>query len=241
MHPRDGARSMPDVDVDAAVGRQSGLALEHALRSNGAGLRTRVLALAGGVRGLVDGAVPPLVFVMTHAAAGARLSEPDALRAGIGAAGMTAAALILVRVARRESLRQCAAGVLALAVSVAFAARSGDARGFFLPGIYVDTAYAVVFLGSVAVRRPLVGTIHRWLFSTDPARRDQRLQRTFSVATVGWSAVYSARAAVQAGFYRADEPTLLATAKVALGWPLTVAALAATLGLLRRADVSRRS
>ena len=231
---------MPDVNVDAAGGRPAGLAVEQALGSNRVSPRMRVLALAGGVRGLLDGAVPPLVFVMTHAAAGARLSEPDALRAGIGAAGMTAAALILVRVARRESLRQCAAGVLGLAVSVAFAARSGDARGFFLPGIYVDAAYAVVFLGSVAVRRPLVGTIHRWLFSTDPARRDQRLQRAVTVATVGWAAVYAVRAGAQAAFYRADEPTLLAAAKVGLGWPLTAAALAVTLALLRRADASSR-
>ena len=52
-------------------------------------------------------------------------------------------------------------------------------------------------------------------------------------ATYGWSLVFGVRTAVQAVLYRADQPELLALAKVALGWPLTAVAIAATLAAVR--------
>jgi hypothetical protein len=55
----------------------------------------------------------------------------------------------------------------------------------------------------------------------------------FVAATYGWSLVFMTRTAVQAVLYRADQPELLALAKLALGWPLTAAAIAATLAAVR--------
>ena len=80
-----------------------------------------------------------------------------------------------------------------------FVILSGEARAFFLPGLYVDAVYALVFAGSVAVGRPLAGVVYAALFQTGPAwRNDPRLRRVFVGASMDWSAVYALRAGTQA-------------------------------------------
>ena len=66
-----------------------------------------------------------------------------------------------------------------------------------------------------------------------------RLRRVFAVASLGWSAVYALRAGTQWALYQEDAPVLMAIAKVSLGWPLTVVAVALTLAAVRRAVHSR--
>ncbi|HEX2073360.1 MAG TPA: DUF3159 domain-containing protein [Geodermatophilus sp.] len=195
-----------------------------------------VFDVVGGPRGAVDGGLPPLVFVVVNAVAGAQTSRPTALTAAIGAAATTALAIVVLRLVRRETLKQALAGLAGLAIAVVFALRSGEARGFFLPGIYVDAAYAVVFAASTAVGRPLVGILHGLLYGRRGQwRTDARLRRVFAIATLGWSLVFAVRAGVQAFFYGEDLPGLLAAGKLLLGWPLTILALVLTLAYVRRA------
>jgi hypothetical protein len=193
----------------------------------------------GGIRGLIDGGLAPLVFVAANAIAGAQTSRPTALAAAIGAATVTGLGIVALRLIRKEPLRQALAGLAGLTVAVAFAATSGEARGFFLPGILVDAAYGFVFAGSALVGHPLVGTIYGWLYRRRDWRDDPRLRRLFLLATFGWSTVFAVRAAVQAFLYREDLPGLLAVGKLLLSWPLTIAAVALTLAAVRRA--TRRS
>ena len=125
-------------------------------------------------------------------------------------------------------------------VAVVFVLASGEARAFFLPGLYVDAVYALLFAGSVAVGRPLAGLVYAALFRTGPGwRSDPRLRRVFVAASLGWASVYALRAGTQWALYREDAPVLMAVAKVSFGWPLTVVAVAATLALVRRAVRSR--
>ncbi|MGY1643699.1 DUF3159 domain-containing protein [Geodermatophilus sp. SYSU D00703] len=193
----------------------------------------------GGIRGLIDGGLPPLVFVAVNAVAGAQTNRPTALAAAIGAAAATGLGIVALRLIRKESLRQAIAGLAGLTIAVLFAATSGEARGFFLPGILVDAAYGLVFAGSALIGYPLVGTIHGLLYRRRDWRDDERLRRMFVLATFGWSAVFGVRAGVQAFLYREDLPGLLAVGKLLLGWPLTLAAVALTLAAVRRA--TRRS
>jgi hypothetical protein len=141
----------------------------------------------------------------------------------------------VLRLIRREPLRQALGGLAGLTVAVAFAATSGEARGFFLPGILVDAAYGLVFAGSALLGYPLVGTLYGLLYRRSDWRDDARLRRLFVIATFGWSAVFAVRAGVQAFLYREDLPGLLAAGKLLLGWPLTIAAVALTLAAVRRA------
>ena len=199
-------------------------------------LHPAVARLVGGRRGMVDGALPPALFVATSAIGGTVLSRPAAIVSAVGVAVGTAITLGAVRLVQHQPLKQVLRGLTALTVAVIFVLLSGEARAFFLPGLYVDAVYALLFAGSVAVGRPLAGVVYAALFQTGPAwRNDPRLRRVFAGASLGWSAVYALRAGTQAALYHEDAPVLMAIAKVSLGWPLTVLAVAATLAAVRRA------
>lgn len=196
---------------------------------------TRLAAFVGGWRGAVDGALPPLVFVATNAAVGMNRPPDEALRWAVLAAAGVALSLVVVRLARRETLKQAVRGLVGLAVATAFAAASGEARDFFRPGIWVDAFWAGAFAVSAVSGRPLVGVVHAWLFRTGTAwRQERRLRRVFAALTLGWAGVYALRAGVGAVLYRADEAGLLALGKIALGWPLTILGVLATVAVLRR-------
>ena len=189
----------------------------------------------GGKRGLVDSGLPAVVFVGVNAVVATVTSRPVALRVAIAAAVLSGLAIIVLRLVRKETVQQAVSGFLGLALAVFFAARSGQARDFFKPGIYINAGYGAVFLGSALFGRPLVGAIYSAVEGLGTAwRTDRRLRRVFSVATVGWAAVFAFRAIVQTVFYNANRPDLLAISRLLLGWPLTIAAVAATVAFVRR-------
>lgn len=189
----------------------------------------------GGKRGLVDSGLPAVVFVFVNSVVSAFTARETALQAAIGAALVAGVAIIVLRLARKETLQQAISGFLGLAVAVFFAARSGEARGFFLPGIYINIGYGLLFFGSALIGRPIVGAIYAAVDGLDKSwRQNPRLRRTFAIATVGWSLVFATRAVVQSVLYIADRPGLLAASRLLMGWPLTIAAVALTVAFVRR-------
>ena len=201
-----------------------------------AGPRAAHLArLVGGPRGLVEGGLPPIVFVTTNALVSARSGQGAGLDAALVAASVTAVALTALALAQRRPLRQAIAGLLGLAVAAGYAAWVDDARAFFLPGMLVDGVYAIALGVSVLAGRPLLGYLHGWLLGRRHRWWDEpRVRRAFAVVTLGWAAVYALRAGAQGVLYIRSEPELLAVAKIGLGWPLTVVSAMATLAFLRR-------
>jgi hypothetical protein len=189
----------------------------------------------GGKRGLIDSGLPAAVFVGVNAVVDAFAARSTALHVAMGAAVACGLAVVILRLRRREPVQQAVSGFLGLAIAVFFAARSGQARDFFKPGIYINAAYGAVFLGSVVIRRPLVGAIYSAIDGLGSSwRQDRRLLRLFSVVTVGWASVFAFRAVVQTVFYNADRPDLLAISRLLLGWPLTLAAVGITVAFVRR-------
>jgi uncharacterized protein DUF3159 len=100
----------------------------------------------------------------------------------------------MLRLISKEPLRQALGGLAGLTVAVLFAASSGEARGFFPPGILIDAAYGLVFAGSALVGHPLVDTIYGWLYRRSDWRDDAHLRRLFVLAALGWSTVFAVRA-----------------------------------------------
>lgn len=194
----------------------------------------------GGGRGLLDSGLPAAVFVFVHGVVVAAAGRDAGLRAGLAAAVVSGIALVGVRLARREPLRQAVSGLLVLGIAVYLAARSGSARDFFLPGIFINVAYGSAFLVSALLSRPLVGYVYAAVQGLDPGwRRDRVLRRAFTGTSLLWAAVFAARAVVQGVLYALDRPGWLAAARLLMGWPLTVAAVAATLAWVARAERGR--
>lgn len=190
----------------------------------------------GGKRGLVDSGLPAVVFVFVNSVVTALADRDTGLRAALIAAVLSGLGIVVLRVVRKETLQQAVSGFLGLGLAVFFAARSGEARGFFLPGIWINVVYGLVFLVSALIGRPIVGAIYAAVEGMGSTwRQDARLRRVFALASIFWALVFASRAAVQGTLYVLDRPGLLAAARLLMGWPLTIAAVALTLAVVKRA------
>lgn len=183
----------------------------------------------GGFRGVIESAIPVLVFIGVNIA----WSLKPALIAAIG----VAVVIGVFRLARRQPVRHAVNGLFGIALGAAVAWRTGQAKDFYLPGIFIAFGYAVALLVSVVIRRPLIGYV--WALVMARGKHEWRLQprmmRTFQWLTAFWAACFVLRGAVQGLLYWADQATLLGVSRIALSWPLYVAELAVTLWAVRRA------
>jgi hypothetical protein len=164
---------------------------------------------------MVYTAVPVTVFGVTNTASGLM----PAIVASLG----VAAIIMVWQLARRESTRPALLGFAGVAVGGLFALVTGQAKDFYLPGIWMYLAAAIVFTGSLLVGRPLVGVGWAWITGRDQTwRRVKRVRRAFVVVTVAMAAASWSRFLVQYYLYDTDQAELLAVARIAMGWPLFV-------------------
>lgn len=172
-----------------------------------------LLARAGGIRGLVYSGLPVTTYAMTAAAFG---------RIPAVIAALTVAALVLIwQLARRESLRPALFGFAGVALCAGLALVTGQAKDFYLPGIWIALLMAVLFTVSVLIRRPLVGVVWAWMTGRDGSwRRVPRVRLAFDIVTAVMAAVSWSRFVVQNHLYASDQAELLAVARLAMGWPL---------------------
>ena len=188
-----------------------------------------VLEQMGGISGLIYSSLPVVVFVPVSSAFG--------LIPAIAAALGTATVILIWRLFRRESVQPAISGFFAVGVSALIAYLVGESKGYFLLGIWSSLIYAVLFGGSVLIRRPAVGYIWGWVNTHDRGWRDvPGAVRAFDVATLTWAAVFAARFLVQEYLYDADETGWLGVARIAMGWPLTAVAALATYLAIRAAQ-----
>lgn len=193
--------------------------------------RQTLLEQMGGVAGLVYSAVPVVVFVLVNAFTG--------LMPAIWAAIGVAVVIGVVRLVRKEPLQPAISGVLVVAVCSFIAYRSGQAKGFFLLGIWTSLLYGGAFLVSIVLRWPLVGAAWSLLNGQGFAwRRSRRALLSYDVATLTWVVVFGAKFVVQRWLYDTNQTGWLAFARIAMSYPLTVLALIVTVWAIRRAAQS---
>ena len=184
-----------------------------------------LLAQMGGFTGLLYSSLPVLAFVPANT----YLGLTPAICAALGVA-----TLILVwRLVRRESLQPAISGYFGVGVSALVAWWLGEAKGFFLIGIWQSLIYAAVFGLSVLFRRPVVGYLWSWLSGHGSEWLGvRRAVYAFDLATIVWMLVFGARFAVQHYLFDANEVGWLGVARIAMGYPLfAVAALATFLAI----------
>jgi hypothetical protein len=184
--------------------------------------------LFGGPRDWIDSGLPPAAFVIANFVASLRTAIYVALAVG--------AVIVVIRLARRETLRHAFSGAVGLAISAFIAAKTGDARNFFVVGIVTNVVYGLAFLVSVLVRHPIVGVIMRVFLEKYPKEWHEhpKVKRAYAEVTLGWAGMFLVRFAVQSLLYQKNQVGLLAVAKISMGYPLFLLALAVTLPYVRR-------
>ena len=187
-----------------------------------------LLAQMGGVPGIVASTIPVLVFVVVNVLASLQPALIAAVASGV--------AMAIWRIVRKQALQPAVSGLMGVGVAAFIAYRTGEARGFYLPGLLLSAACGLAFLVSVVVRWPLAGVIWHGINGEGQSwRSDRRLLRAYTFASLLWTAVFASRVVVQGWLYNADEETWLGIARLAMGYPLVGVALLGTIWAVRRA------
>jgi hypothetical protein len=215
---------------DAMAASPSPAAEAHTVESL---IRERLSSALGGARGSLETAAPTVAFVA------AWTWQRDVKIAVIGSA-IIVLILLVVRLASRQTPRYVLSAVFATAIAAFFALRSGRAEDAFLPGILTSAAYGLGSLLSVVVRWPLIGFMVAAgdpQLAQDPTawRRDRGLVSVCQRLTMVLVVLYAVRVVVMLPLYLAGKAavtsndllvTLLGVAKITLGWPAYLCALA---------------
>jgi hypothetical protein len=168
---------------------------------------------------MVDSILPPALFVAINALVG--------LQVAIWSSLAVALLITLVRLVRREPLRNALGGLGAVILAGLVAQLLGRAEGFFLPAIASGGLTFLICVVSVLAGRPMVAwTSHlarRW-----PLRWywHPQVRPAYSEVTWMWALFFAVRLALQLALFQDAAPELMAIANVAVGWPATVVLLA---------------
>jgi hypothetical protein len=193
-------------------------------------VRAKLATALGGRRGMVEGAVPTVGFTVLW------ITTHD-LRLALGIGAGLAVALLVLRIAQRQTVQFVLNSLFGIGIAALFALRSGEAQDAFLPGIIYNAVYAVVLTGTVLIRWPMVGFLIGSV-TGDPTgwHSDAALVKLCNRLTLLLALPCVLRVVVQYPLWLGGEDMVgwLGTAKIALGWPLQVAALAAMLWVLGR-------
>ena len=212
-------------DADVAEPAQSEDATPRETESSGAAARPATtdkdfFHALGGWGALLDIGLPWIAFLIVYAA-----SDHD-LRLSLIVAIASAAAVALLRLARKQPLRNIAGGFIGVLIAAYVANKSGRAEDVYLPGLLINLGYGALYLITVLIRWPLFGVIYGVLTQTGTAwRKDPAMLSGFSRATMVFVGLFAVRLVVQVPLYLMGNLNALGISKVALGLPFYALAL----------------
>lgn len=193
--------------------------------------RTDIVEALGGPQGMADSSLPALAFVITYTLGGNDIGLSAWVAVGVGAL------MAGVRIARRETLQFALAGFVGVAIAAFIADRTGRAEDFFLPGLFMNLAYGLAYLISIAVRWPLLGVLLGPVTGEGMEwRKDPERLRLYTRASWIWVGVFALRFAVQLPLYLAGAVLALGIAKTAMGLPIFLIAIWLSYLVLREPE-----
>lgn len=182
-------------------------------------MRAQLSAALGGIRGALETTAPFALFSIAHVISG-DLRTSAIL--GIGSAVL----LFVARLAQKSSTKFVTQGLIGIAIAVFLATRTGRAENAYLQGIIASAAWAVGLTLSILAKRPAAGfLIGSVVGNKEGWHKDPAVLKVSYRLTLVFLAPMILRVAVQLPLYFAGEVGWLGVAKVALGYPLTIATL----------------
>ncbi|MBZ5738671.1 DUF3159 domain-containing protein [Nocardioides mangrovi] len=208
-------------------------------------VRAQMSKALGGRRGMIEAAVPTIIFTVLW------LTTRE-MPVALGVSIVAAVGLLIARLVQRTTVQFCLNALFGIGIGwlfVTISARQGgsaddQALAYFLPGILYNGGYTVVLALSCLVGWPLVGFMVGSVTGDPTAwHHDKQVVRLCSRLTWLLTLPCLLRVVVQApiwvagksGTWEADSAVAaLGILKIAMGWPLQLAALAAMVWLLSR-------
>jgi hypothetical protein len=208
-------------------------------------VRAQLSKALGGRRGMVEAAVPTLLFTIMW------LSTRE-LQLALVVSVAAAVLLLVVRLVQRSTVQFVVNALVGIGIGwlfVTMSARNGgsaddQALAYFLPGIIYNTVYSLVLSFTCLVRWPLVGFMVGSV-TGDPTAWHRNPQVVRLCTKLTWLLVLPCllRVLVQGPIWLAGSSgamdagaavAALGVLKIVLGWPLQLASLAGMVWLLSR-------
>lgn len=196
--------------------------------------KDKVLSALGGKRGLLDSGLPALIFLLVF-----NLSRRD-VNAAIYAAVSISIVLTAIRLVKRETIQHAFSGLIGVAICALFSKRTGNAADFYLPGLYINVGYALLYLFTNLIRWPILGIMlgpilgENFLWRKDPARL-----KAYITAGWLWVGMFLLRVLVQYPLYKSGSINALGTARLIMGYPLFILTAWATWQVLRKTPTTK--
>ena len=196
--------------------------------------KDKVLNALGGKKGLIDSGLPSLVFLIVFNLSGKNITS--AIYAAIG----LSIVLTFIRIVKRETVQHAFSGLIGVGVCAFIARRSGNAADFYLPGLWINAGYALLYALTNLFKWPLLGVVlgpilgENLLWRKDPARL-----KAYTKAGWLWVGMFAARLIVQYPLYQSGNVNLLGTARLLMGYPLFILTAWGTWLILRNTPTTK--
>jgi hypothetical protein len=196
--------------------------------------KDKVISALGGKRGLIDSGLPALVFLIVF-----NISGKD-VNTSIYSAVALSIILTAVRLVKRETIQHAFSGLVGVAICALFSKRSGNAADFYLPGLYINIGYGLLYAIANLVRWPILGVMlgpilgENFMWRKDPARLAAYIKAGWL-----WVGMFSIRLVVQYPLYKSGNINALGTARLVMGYPLFIATAWATWQVLKKTPTTK--
>ncbi len=208
-------------------------------------VRQQLSMALGGRRGMVEAAVPTIMFTVLWLVT-------KELRTALVVSVVAAVVLLVVRLVQRSTVQFVVNALVGIGIGwlfVTMSARSGgsesdQALAYFLPGILYNSGYSVVLALTCLIGWPLVGFMVGSVTGDPTAwHEDRQVVRLCTQLTWVLVAPCVLRVVVQAPLWFAGKSgaldaeaaiAALGVSKIVMGWPLQLAAIAGMVALLAR-------
>lgn len=208
-------------------------------------VRAQIARALGGRRGILEAAVPTIVFTLLWI-------TTKELELALISSVAVAVVLLVLRLVQRSTVQFVMNAIFGIGIGwvfVTISARQGgseddQALAYFLPGIIYNSGYTVLLLLTCLIGWPLVGFMVGSVTGDATAwHQDKQIVRLCTTLTWLLAVPCLLRVLVQAPIWFAGKSgtidadaavAALGILKIAMGWPLQLAALAAMAWVLTR-------
>ena len=195
--------------------------------------KAKVVTALGGKKGIIDSTIPSLIFLLTY-------NVTHNLKACLYISIATAALLMIWRLIKRDTLTHSISGFIGIAFCGWFAWKTGEAKDYYAPSLWKNSAFALIYFISILIKWPLIGVLLGPILGENLNwRKNPARMAAYKKATWIWFALFAIRLVVQYPLFKANQLNALGIANIFLGFPLYLATLWGTWIVIRSVPTAK--